>query len=174
MGSGRQWVTSPSVFPPERFSSLAAVAVDLSSHFSQMLGMTCTALHGELRDSLQKYLGRSAFLMPGSAQGLSWDRLLVELLNNAERWQVWGLPDDPPGNKRWLRGTEQLCQPPDVSLREEDLCNRSPCSQAAVSCPLRWSGGGLYGWVDKTSAVGFSQERQPLLLYASPAKRGCI
>lgn len=106
--SGRQWVTSPFVFPPERFSSPAAIAVDLSSHFSQLLGMTRAALHGELGDSLQKYLGRSDFLIPGSARGLSWDRLLMELLRDAEWWQVWGLPNDPPANRCCLRGAEQI------------------------------------------------------------------
>lgn len=60
--------------------------------------MTRAASRGELGDSLQKYLGRSAFLIPGSAWGLSWDTLLVEPLRDAEWWQVWSLLDDSPAD----------------------------------------------------------------------------
>ena len=172
MGSGRQWVTSPSVFPPEQFSSLAAVAVDLSSHFSRLLGMTCAALHGKLRDSLQKYLGRSAFLIPGSTWGASWDRLLMELLRNAKWWQVWGLSDNPPGNKGWLRGTEQIHQLPNVGLREGDLCNTSPCCQAAAVCPLSWLARCcMAGYVNQQQVSARKGNPPP---YPSPVKKGCI
>jgi len=115
------------VVPPE----LAAAAVDLSSHLSVLLGMTRAALCGKHGDSPQKYLGRSAFLIPGSAWGLSWGKLLVELLRKAEQWQVWGLLDDLPANKGCMRGAEQI-RLPNVGLREGDLCNTSPCSPAAV------------------------------------------
>lgn len=59
----RQWVINPSGFPPEQLSLLAAIAVDLSSHFPQLLGTADAALHGEFRDSLQIYLRRSASLI---------------------------------------------------------------------------------------------------------------
>lgn len=59
----RQWVINPSGFAPEQFSLLAAIAVDLSSHFPQLLGMAGAALHGEFGDSLQIYLRRFASLI---------------------------------------------------------------------------------------------------------------
>lgn len=128
MGSGR-----PSVSPPEQSSLLAAVAVNLSGHFSWLLGMIRVALHGKPGDSLRKYLGRLSSLIPGSAQGLSWNRLLVELLGNAE-WCRFGVCM----MIEWPRGTEQIHRLLNVGQREGDLWNTFVCSRAAVICPLRW------------------------------------
>lgn len=99
-GLGRQWVTAPSLFP-----------LDNSPRWQQLqwiravIFLSCWAE----RTSLQKHLGRSAFLTPGSAQGPSWGGQLVELLRDAERWQVWGLPNDPLAYKGGLRRAEWIC-----------------------------------------------------------------
>lgn len=136
-------------FPPEHFSSLAAAAVDLSSHFSWLLGMTHAALHGKLRHPLQKYPGRSAFLLPGSAQGLSWDRLLTELLRDAERGQVWGLPDDPPANKGELsRSNSQMW-----------VCGKGICAMYLPALKLL-----LFTPCDgRCSTAGYVNQQQQLL-----------